>query len=686
MGTWRNLSFMDEWDSEANGPVSQFQGPTRSKVQWRCKVDSRHFWSAQIVARKTSGSGCPVCLNQRIMPGVNDLLTTHPQIGMLLDAKLSGFDASQVTSGNNSKKGYWDCPNHRGFKAFTTTAQLVKRGCPVCSGRQIIPGYNDMQTTQPELMKEWHPTKNDGLDPSQMAAGTATKIWWRCLSDPNHEWQASGDARATSGHGCIYCALQRVIPLRNSLLAQNPGLAKFWSTSKNDLPPSEVYYGSAAKRRWWHCLNGLDHDFQASIPQLIKSPRCSVCENRSLLSGFNDLATRNPDLAREWHPHKNGDLTAHDIFPTSDKKVWWQCLVDPQHEWNAPVRPRHSKGIGCPICGNDWVLKGVNDLATTRPDLVASWAWEKNKNLLPSQVTRRSKKKAWWICTDDPNHTWESTIYARDDGKGCLYCTGQVVQSGVNDLATRFPEVADEWNRQRNVGIEPSDVFARTRKRYWWRCSDHYEHEWQTSVSNRTREHGGGCPYCGGKTLLPGFNDLATRRPDIAELWSYERNTLGPGEVLAGTHRKFWWQCPNIPEHKWFVPVVSLVSGTRCPSCQGTGFDQTQVAILYFIYHPKYLAKKVGITNSNNERSRLAAFERSGWKVNRVVGPMDGHLILELETRLLRWIRRDLGLPAYLSKDTMLATAGWSETFSSEAVSDSEVSRQIDKIMNEIGI
>ena len=51
----------------------------------------------------------------------------------------------------------------------------------------------------------------------------------------------------------------------------------------------------------------------------------SICESRKLLEGFNDLATITPKLASEWHPTKNGDLKPNQVFPYSNRKVWWTC-------------------------------------------------------------------------------------------------------------------------------------------------------------------------------------------------------------------------------------------------------------------------------------------------------------------------------------------------------------------------
>lgn len=66
--------------------------------------------------------------------------------------------------------------------------------------------------------------------------------------------------------------------------------------------------------------------------------------------GYNDLATINPTLAKEWNYKKNGDLKPNMVKPNSDKKVWWKCVKG--HEWEAIISSRN-KGNGCPICARE---------------------------------------------------------------------------------------------------------------------------------------------------------------------------------------------------------------------------------------------------------------------------------------------------------------------------------------------
>lgn len=111
-----------------------------------------------------------------------------------------------------------------------------------------------------------------------------------------------------------------------------------------------------------------------------------------------------------------------------------------------------------------------------------------------------------------------------------------------------------------NQGIEVDALAAYSNKKIWWICE--LGHEWESSVSNRNNR---GCPYCGNKKVMAGFNDLVTLHPSIAEEWS-NKNTLKPNEVLSGSHGKYFWTCKD--GHEWEASVVKRTMIKRgCPYC-----------------------------------------------------------------------------------------------------------------------
>ena len=221
------------------------------------------------------------------------------------------------------------------------------------------------------------------------------------------------------------------------------------------------------------------------------------------------MASRYPDLAKEWHPTKNIPLTPSDVLPGSEKKVWWQCSKG--HEWMAKIRSRVT-GSGCPICTNRKVLIGTNDLATLYPHLAKEWHPTKNGKLMPDSVTCGSKRKVWWQCSK--GHEWYASVQSRVlDNTGCPVCAGRIIIPGENDMASIFPDIAKEWHPEKNNTLSPSMVAPFCTLRVWWRCP--LGHDYMATVESRTAKHSG-CPYCAGKKVLPGFNDLATCQPRIA--------------------------------------------------------------------------------------------------------------------------------------------------------------------------
>jgi len=348
-----------------------------------------------------------------------------------------------------------------------------------------------------------------------------------------------------------YCLTER----REELLQQ-------WHPFKNVLQgPETLSYGSKSKV-WWRCERG--HEWQAAVyTRTGDGSGCPYCTGRLVLRGETDLASQTPEVAAQWHPVKNGDLLPQEVSCGSHKKVWWLC--EKGHEWQAAIKTR-SSGVGCPICKNRRLVKGKNDLATTHPALAAEWHPTKNGDLRPDQMVAGASRKVWWIC--EKGHEWQALVMARtSNGSGCPVCAGKVVIAGENDLASMFPELAAQWHPTKNDALTPWRVSPYSNRKVWWRCER--GHEYSAVVSARTTSHSG-CPYCAGRKVLAGFNDLETQAPEIAAQWYQELNgTLTPKQVTAGSRKKVWWQCPE--GHVWKAVIYSRARGRKsgCPVCAG---------------------------------------------------------------------------------------------------------------------
>lgn len=339
-------------------------------------------------------------------------------------------------------------------------------------------------------------------------------------------------------------------------------LLEQWDTVRNlPLMPDQISYGSKRKV-WWHCKKG--HRWQAAVfTRTGSGTGCPVCAGKVPLAGETDLATLYPDLARQWHPTKNGDLTPEQVLPGSHRIVWWIC--EKGHVWRATVHSR-TDGCGCPVCANRAVAPGINDLASQFPKLAQEWHPTKNGTLKPWDVTFGTKRKVWWQCSK--GHEWRVSVQSRTlDGTGCPVCAGRVILPGENDMASQFPEVAREWHPTKNGALLPSQVPPTSKRRVWWLCP--LGHDYMAAVGMRTMRNSG-CPYCAGKKVLAGFNDLATTEPEIAAQWHPTLNgSLTSQMVTAGSHKKVWWICAE--GHVWKAAIYSRAGKQKrgCPVCAG---------------------------------------------------------------------------------------------------------------------
>jgi len=281
---------------------------------------------------------------------------------------------------------------------------------------------------------------------------------------------------------------------------------------------------------------------------------------KRIVKGINDFESQRPELIKEWDFEKNIEIRPDEIGVFSNKIVGWKCEIG--HKWEAKICNR-SNGKGCPVCANLRIIPGFNDLQTFYPELINEWNYYKNNPLLPNQQAPYSNKKVWWRC--EKGHEWESKICNRSKGQGCPYCSGNRIITGENDFETKYPNLAKEWNYNKNGDLVPRNVAQCARRKVWWRCEK--GHEWQAAIYNRIREPN--CPYCIGKRVAKGENDLLSLIPDIAKEWNYEKNSnLNPSDVTLYSNKEVWWKCEK--GHEWKVKIVSRIAkSSKCPYCSG---------------------------------------------------------------------------------------------------------------------
>lgn len=147
---------------------------------------------------------------------------------------------------------WWKC--EKGHEWLTAISDRTSKhsGCPYCSGR--LAGHdNSLEVLYPDLIKEWHPTKNGKLTPKEVRPGTAKKIWWIC--NKGHAWKTSLYHRTGRSTGCPYCS-GKLASHDNNLAVLFPNLIAEWNSNRNAPLKPETLTPGSNKKVWWKCNRG----------------------------------------------------------------------------------------------------------------------------------------------------------------------------------------------------------------------------------------------------------------------------------------------------------------------------------------------------------------------------------------------------------------------------------------------
>jgi len=174
------------WDS------STLTAGSNKIMAWQCQEG--HIYNMKVQSRLVSGK-CPVCIGRILKAGYNDLKTTFPDVA----SSACGWDPETVTGGSSEVRK-WQCPEGHVYESRVQerTRSDKTTGCPVCTGKIILIGYNDLKTRFPDIARE-----ADGWNPQSFTYRSNKKMPWKCSE--GHKWKAIIGNR-TTGHHCPSCA------------------------------------------------------------------------------------------------------------------------------------------------------------------------------------------------------------------------------------------------------------------------------------------------------------------------------------------------------------------------------------------------------------------------------------------------------------------------------------------------
>lgn len=246
-------------------------------VWWKCsRFDHsypRSIESTIVSYRKKMKTRCLYCLNELVLPGFNDLATTHPLIAAQWDyEKNPGVTPSQVFA-SDTDTVYWLCESGHSTSTHPRARAIDKKKCGVCLNKAVEVGSNDVFTTHPELREIWDFKRNQHLDPETLMASSDKKAHWICAK--GHQTESAISAKALKGTKCSACGNRQVEPGFNDLATHYPDLAKEFEVDANKMTPDQVLAGTGSYY-FWRCQRG--HTWKAKVSNRVsRDSGCPGC-------------------------------------------------------------------------------------------------------------------------------------------------------------------------------------------------------------------------------------------------------------------------------------------------------------------------------------------------------------------------------------------------------------------------
>ena len=631
-----------EWDYEKNHPRTPkdvMSGSSSRRYFWICPICKQSY--PKKISNRTAPSKrnaesdkCPVCLGRYIIPEYNSLKAKYPLIvSEEWDYEKNTVDPATIPPHQNKPKYWWKCDKGHSYDASVNNKINQNGGnCPYCSGQKVS-DVNRLSIINPDLAKQWHPTKNN-ITPSNVSFGCNIEVWWLCPICL-HEWKAKINNRH-NGRGC-------------------PNCSKGQHTS---FPEQVIYYY-----------------IKQLFPDAINQYKISNVEVDIFIPQFNigieydggyyhkTLDKYQKDLQKNIFLHNNNiqliRIREEDCYPMEDKNCIIISYIYAADYLNLEATIQNLiyllEQLSHTKLSVNIDIKGVRNYIVTQAHYIkheysfaayqikhndnikAVWDYELNYPITPEMVKPKSSMYVYWICKNNPNHKWKAPVgsisagygcsrcanrhqysteewcnkakeihgdiydyslvnYVNSDtdviikctihgefkqnpsrhlsGNGCQWCAGQGGFHILNTLAIARPDLAAEWDceHQENHGLTPMEVLITDNtNEYWWKCNNGMPHSYKAKISFRNSRNSE-CAVCHGKQISYDTS-LEYLRPDLLVEW-HESNKIKPSEVSLGSEIRVNWKCEN-PDHPYYeAPIISRVkSKYGCRYCSGDKKD-----------------------------------------------------------------------------------------------------------------
>ena len=485
-------------------------------------------------------------ISQKKESNNNTLKKSNPKLADQWHPFLNGSLTPDAVSCNSHKKVWWlgEC-GHEWEAEVKSRNQ--GRGCPFCSGRMVLKGFNDIATTDREYLKEWNYNKNLDVTPFELSAGSHKKVWWKC--ENGHEWLASPNHRISKKRGCPYCCHNPLVDKgKNDFESMFPELVSEWNYGRNTILPSDVTSHSNVKV-WWKCKKG--HEWKTSVNHRANGSSCPFCA-KGMQTSFPEqaiffyISQQYPDAKNKYKDIFSGRRFELDVYIPS-KQIGIEYDGEAYHKTETQKKRDYEKYEYCKSKSIKLVRVTENKEFDER---IADYTIIRD-----SDLEKTIKELLNYLHINIAVNLREEEDIIRNNYFSYI---------DDNSLLMVNPDLCEEWDYQKNR-TTPDMFLAGSNIKVWWKCKK--GHEWKAAIYERNK--GKGCPFCSNNKILPGYNDLKTKRPDLMEEWYYEKNTiigLDPSVIFPGSGKKAWWICKKCG-HEWFAEISSRNKGHGCPEC-----------------------------------------------------------------------------------------------------------------------
>lgn len=145
-----------------------------------------------------------------------------------------------------------------------------------------------------------------------------------------------------------------------------------------------------------------------------------------------------------------------------------------------------------------------------------------------------------------------------------------------HNLAVAYPHIAQFWDSDKNP-IPARQCAPSSNKKAWWLCDEGHSYAATPNDLTSKKRVGdtSGCPYCSGRKVFSGFNDLESQHPELVQQWDMKKNDRSPAEVVSGSSYRAWWLCNR--GHSWQDSCNhrTTTPPRGCPYCAGKRVNHT---------------------------------------------------------------------------------------------------------------